>query len=101
MLRPAECVTNRGRLVRTGSGDERVRNLMKERRRNAANFLHHFGRVAGKVPAQRLENAARMLQGQVARWKTELAFIEPALFVVSALLFVPAGEETGRPFLGV
>ena len=44
-----------------------------------------------------------MLQGQIALRKTKLglAFIEPTLFVVSALLFVPAGEKSSRSFVGV
>src|SRR5207245_1962834 len=67
------------------------------------NFLHHFGRVTSKMAAQRLENAAWMLQSQIALWKTEgrRAFVEPALFVVNALLFIPAGEKAGRSFVGV
>src|ERR1700730_10817517 len=76
---------------------------MKERRRNAANFFNHFGRVTSKVTAQCLENAARMLQGQIALRKAEvgLAFVEPALLVVGALLLVPAGEKAGLSFFGV
>src|SRR4029434_3489230 len=44
-----------------------------------------------------------MLQGEIALRKTEVgpAFVEPALFVVSALLLVPSGEKAGRPFIGV
>src|ERR1700730_7113963 len=100
MLGPAERITNRRGLVRTGSSDERIGNFVKERRRNAANLLHHFWGVASEVTAQRLENAARMLQGQIALGKTEVgvAIVEPGLFVVGALLFVPAGEKSGGAF---
>ena len=83
--------------------DERIGHFVKERWRNSANLLNHLGRVTSKVATQRLENAARMLQGQIALGKTEvgMAVVEPALFVVGALLFVPAGEKAGRPFLSV
>ena len=30
-----------------------------------------------------------------------MAFVEPGLFVVAALLFVPAGEKSGGAFLGI
>src|SRR5882724_8434655 len=103
MLCPAERITNRRTLVGTRRGGQRVRNFVKKRRRNSTNFLHHFGRVASKVAAQRLKNTARMLQGQIAFRKTEggMALVEPALPVVAALLPVPAGENAGRAFLRV
>src|SRR3982074_1034262 len=103
MLGPAECVANRGGFIRSRSSTECVRNFVKQRWRNAADLFHHFGRVTGKVAAQRLEGAAWMLQGQIALRKAEvgLAVIEPALLVIGALLFVPAGEKPGRPFLGI
>src|SRR5260370_8197457 len=55
------------------------------------------------MAAQRLKNAARMLQSQIALRKAEvgLTFVEPALVVVSALLLVPPGEKPGRSLLGV
>src|ERR1700730_11100919 len=103
MLRPTECITDCRCLVRTRSGNKSVRNLVKKSRGDPANLLHHFRRVAGKVATQRLENAARILQGQVAFWKTEvgMAFVSPGLFVVGSLLFVPAGEKPGLAFFGV
>src|SRR6266550_660572 len=102
MLGPAERITNRCALIWTGCGDERVRDLVKERRRNAANFLYHLRRVTSEVAAQRLENAPRMLQGQIALRETQsVAFVEPALPVVAALLPVPAGEKAGRSFIRV
>src|SRR5438309_1366227 len=103
MLCPTERITNRRTLVRTRSGDERVRNFLKKHRRNAANSLYHLWRVTSKVAAQRLENAARMLQGQIAfgEAKAVIAMVEPALPVVAALLPVPAGEKAGRSFFGV
>src|SRR6266478_802812 len=103
MLGPAERITNRRTLVRTRSSDQRLRNFMKKHRRNAANFLHHFGRVTSEVAAQRLENAARMLQGQIALGETKavITFVDPALPVVAALLPVPAGEKAGGSFFGV
>src|SRR5438093_1106965 len=103
MLGPAERITNRRALIWTGCGDERVRNFVKERRRNSTNFLHHFRRVTGKVAAQRLVNAARMLQGQIAFRKTEIrvTFVDPGLPVVAALLSAPAGEDASRAFFRV
>src|ERR1700676_375123 len=103
MLRPAERITDRRALVRTGSSDERICNFVKESGRNAADFLHHFGRVTSEVAAQRLQNATRMLQSRIALWKTEaaIAVVGPALLIVSALLFVPAGEKAGRTFFRV
>src|SRR6266404_8981877 len=102
MLRPAERITNRGALVRTGSSDQRIGNFMKKRRRNAANFLYHFWRVTDEVAAQRLENAPWMLQGQIALGETQsVSLVEPALSIVAALLPVPAGEKAGRAFFRI
>src|SRR5207249_2667958 len=51
---------------------------------------------------QHLKNAARMLQGRIPFGKTQpVALVEPALLVVGALLFVPAGEKAGRAFVRV
>src|SRR5947207_12304190 len=103
MLRPPERITNRRTLVRTRSSDQRLRNFVKKHRRNAANFLYHLWCVTSEVAAQRLENAARMLQGQIALGETKavIAMVEPALPVVAALLPVPAGEKAGGSFFGV
>src|SRR6266446_5546474 len=103
MLCPAERITNRRTLVGTRSGDQRVRNFVKKRRRNAANFLDHLWCVTGEVAAQRLENAPWMLQGQIALGETKaaIAIVEPGLPVVAALLPAPAGEKAGRAFFGV
>src|SRR6266481_1448882 len=103
MLCPAERITNRRTLVWTRSGDQRVCNFVKKRRRNSTNFLHHFGRVTSKVATQRLEDAPRMLQRQIALGKTKaaIAIVEPGLPVVAALLPAPAGEKAGRTFFRV
>src|SRR6267378_7966313 len=103
MLGPAERITNRRTLVRTRSSNQCLRNFVKKHRRNAANFLYHLWCVTSKVAAQRLENAARMLQGQIAfgEAKAAIAMVEPALPVVAALLPVPAGEKAGRAFFRV
>src|SRR6266404_6490503 len=103
MLGPAERITNRCALIWTGCGDERVRDLVKERRRNAANFLYHLRRVTSEVAAQCLQNAPRMLQGQIALGETEpaIAIVVPGLPVVAALLPAPAGEKAGRAFFRV
>src|SRR4029077_1621883 len=103
MLRPPERITNRRTLVRTRSSDQRLRNFVKKHRRSAANFLHHLGRVTSKVAAQRLENAARMSQGQIAvgEAKAAIAMVDPASPVIAALLPVPAGKKAGRSFFGV
>src|SRR5205823_2637514 len=103
MLRPAERITNRRTLIGTRSGDQRVCNFVKKHRRNAANFLDHLWCVTSKVTAQRLENAPRMLQCQIALGETKaaIAIVEPGLPVVTALLAAPAGEKAGRAFFGV
>src|SRR6266480_3970607 len=103
MLGPAERITNRCALIWTRCGDERVRNFVKELGRNSTNFLHHFGRVTSKVAAQCLQNAPRMLQGQIAFRKTEggMALVDPGLPVVAALLPAPTGENAGRAFFRV
>src|SRR6266404_6630326 len=102
MLRPTERITNGRTLVRTRSSDQRIRNFMKKRRRNAANFLYHFWRVTDEVAAQRLENAPWMLQGQIALGETQsVSLVEPALSIVAALLPVPAGEKAGRAFFRI
>src|SRR2546425_1937149 len=103
MLCPAERITNRRTLVGTRSGDQRVCNFVKKRRRNATNFLHHFGRVTSKVATQRLEDAPRMLQGQITFGETKaaIATVKPGLPVIAALLPAPAGEKAGRAFFGV
>src|SRR6266403_2561713 len=103
MLGPAERITNRCALIWTGCGDERVRNFVKKRRRNAANFLYHLRRVTSEVAAQCLQNAPRMLQRQITLRETKavIAIVDPGLPVVAALLPVPAGENAGRPFFRV
>src|SRR5882724_385902 len=103
MLGPAERITNRRALIWTGCGDERVRDLVKKRRRNAANFLYHLRRVTSEVASQCLQNAPRMLQGQIALGETQavIALVEPALPVVAALFPAPAGEKAGRAFFGI
>ena len=103
MLCPTERITNRRRLVGTRGGDERIRDFLKQRGRDPANFLHHFGRVASEVASQCLKYATRMLQRQIALGETEVrvTFVGPGLFVVSPLLFVPTGEKASRAFVCV
>src|SRR6266478_1128894 len=103
MLRPTERITNRRALVRTRSGDQRVCNFVKKRRRNSTNFLDHLWCVTGEMAAQRLEDAPRMLQGQITFGETKaaIATVKPGLSVVAALLSAPAGEKAGRAFFGV
>src|SRR4051812_20783256 len=98
MLRPTERITNCGRFVRARCSDEGISNFLKECRGNAANFFHHFGCVASEVAAQRLKNAARMLQGEVAFRKTKatITVIGPGFLVVATLLFIPTGEKSSR-----
>src|SRR5437899_12182726 len=70
---------------------------MEELRRNAADFLHHLWCIAGEMPFQFLKNTLWILQCEVALWTTQIvAFVEPAVTLVGALLFVPAGQETIR-----
>src|SRR6188472_1793838 len=100
MLRPTECITNRRTLVGTRSGNQGVRNFMKKRWRNAANFLYHLWRITSEVAAQSLENALRMLQGQIALGETKvsMALVNPGLSVVAALRVIPAGENARSAF---
>src|SRR5260370_41573128 len=103
MLGPAERITNRCALIWTGCGDERVRDLVKKRRRNATNFLYHLRRVTSEVAAQCFQNAPRVLQGQIAFRKTEggMALVDPGLPVAAALLPAPTRENAGRPFFPI
>src|SRR4026207_1611056 len=73
MLCPTERITNRRTLVGTRSGNQGVRNFMKKRWRNAANFLYDLWRITSEVAAQSLENALRMLQGQIALGETKVS----------------------------
>src|SRR6476646_1371944 len=103
MLCPTERVANRRGLVRTRGGDQRIRNFLKQRRRNPANLFDHFRCVAPEVTAQRLEGTARMLQGQIALGKTygASALVTPALFVLGAPLLVSAREKAGGTFFRI
>src|SRR6266700_1728131 len=66
---------------------------MEELRRNAADFLHHLWCIAGEMPFQFLKNTLWILQCEIALWTTQIvAFVEPAVTLVGALLFVPTGE---------
>ena len=50
---------------------------------------------------EHLEDAARVLEGEIAfRVAQVVAFIQPRLRIVSALGFVPTGE-IARPFFGI
>src|SRR5207237_10845339 len=100
MLCPGERITNLRTLVGTRSGDQRVCNFVKKRRRNATNFLHHFGRVTSKVATKRLEDAPRMLQGQIALGETKaaIATVKPGLPVVAAFIYDPDGENACLAF---
>ena len=55
------------------------------------------------MAAQRLEDAARMLQRQIALRETEIVMlvVEPGFLVVSAILFIPSGEKSGRTFVRI
>src|SRR2546421_10684699 len=103
MLGPAERITNRCALIWTGCGDERVRNFVKRRRRSAANLLYHLRRVTSEVAAQCLQNAPRMLQGQIAFRETEggVALVDPGPPIVAALFPAPTRENAGRAFFRV
>ena len=127
VLRPADRVAD-GR--RCGPGPrrwpERLGDLQERLARRAADLLDHLRRVAGVVPAEDLEDAARVLQGRVGarrpgqladpgaegRGVVELAHrlvagplarlgvVAPGRRVVLLALGVEAGEEAGE-VLGV
>src|SRR5205814_6678379 len=63
LLGPTDGVTNRCGLIGTRGGGKSISHFVKQRRRDAANFLDHLGRIARKVAPQYLENTARMSQG--------------------------------------
>ena len=95
MLRPSHGVTNCRRPFRAGRRSERMRNFVKEIGRNAANFLDHLRRIPGEMPLQLLKNTLRILQCEIPLRTTQIiAFIQPAVTFVSALLCVPTGEMT-------
>src|SRR5438067_10215502 len=97
MLRPADCVTNRRRFVRTRCPNKFVGDLVKQRRWNTADFLHHLWSVAREMAFQFLEDALWISQSEIPLRKAEVfAFIEPALHRVIAFAFVPAGEKAIR-----
>src|SRR5690242_7998627 len=100
MLRPTERITNRRSLLWTRSGNQRVSDFVKKRRRNAADFFYHLWCVAGEVAAQRLENAPWMLQGQIAFGETKapIAIVEPGLPIVATLRVIPTGENARSTF---
>src|SRR5262245_19241449 len=96
MLGPADRIADRRCLIGPRCPNECVRYLVEEDRGDAANLFHHFWRVAREVAAQRLQDAARMLQGGIPLRKTELvfSFVEPGFVVVRSFLRIPAGEKT-------
>src|SRR4051812_49363203 len=55
------------------------------------------------MAAQRLKDAARMLQGQVAFRETEirLAVVLPGFLRIKAFFLVPTGEEASLAFFGI
>src|SRR6266480_436726 len=97
MLRPADCVTNRRRFVRARCPNKCVGDLVKQRRWNTADFLHHLRSVAREMAFQFLEDALWISQSEIPLRKAQaFAFIEPALHRVIAFAFVPAGEKAIR-----
>ena len=66
VLGPADRVAERGRALASRVLGDRLAYLAEQLRRDAADLLDHLGRVAGEVPLQHLEHAARMLQRLVA-----------------------------------
>src|SRR5215831_19829210 len=91
LLRPSDRVTNRCRLIGTGSTHELIRNSLKQFVRNAANRFNHFRRVTSEMAFELLKNATPILECQVAFRKTEIVpVIEPGFRIVLALLRVPS-----------
>src|ERR1041385_9020381 len=95
MLGPTERVTNGRCFVGARRLNEGVRDFVKENWGNAANFFYHLGCVARKVPAQRLQNAARMLQSRIPLRKAQLVgpFVEPGFAIEGSCLRIPARKE--------
>ena len=62
VLGPADRVAERGGALAAGVVAQRLGDLVEQLARNAADLLHQLGRVAAEVPAQQLEDAARVLR---------------------------------------
>jgi hypothetical protein len=94
-------IAKSGGLFRAGSRGQRVGDLVEKLGRDAADILHDFGGVAGEMPAQRLKNAARMLERQVPpRVGLAVAFVFPGLLVVALFFGIPA-REVAAVFIGI
>src|SRR5882762_10478079 len=93
MLRPADCVANRGGPLRARCSSETMRDFVKKVGRDTADFLDHLRRVAGEMTFQFLKNTLRILQRKIAQWSTQVAaFVNPTVAFIGALFFVPTGE---------
>ena len=87
VLRPAQRVGNASGPLASGVGAEQFRDAQKLFRLAAAHLGNDLRRVAGEVPAQNLHNAARMLQGRVARCVCHV-FVRRGIWFAAAILAV-------------
>src|SRR5436190_22373534 len=95
MLRPADGIADCRGLIRTGCCDERVCDLLKERRRNATNLFDHLRCVAREMALEFLENTLGILQSEIAFGIAQsFALVFPASHFIRAPILVPAGEIT-------
>src|SRR5882724_8431943 len=95
MLRPADGITDRRGLIRTGCYNERVSDFLKKRRRDSANLFDHLRRVTREMPFEFLENTLWILQSEIPLGIAQsFALVFPALHLIGAPVLVPAGEIT-------
>jgi len=94
MLRPADCVNNGGgfpHVAVDADGGEEVGGFQELLFGKCRDALHHFGRVARVMLFQKLEDAARVLEGEVVFLGG--IFIVPGGAVVSSGGGIPARIE--------
>ena len=95
---PADGVAERGGALAPAVAGQRVGDLRELLRRDAADLLHHLGGVAGEVPLEDLEDAARVLQRLVAvPFQSTGAPPEPCALGLRRLVRLVGGCGPRRP----
>src|SRR5437667_7534960 len=95
MLRPADGITDRRGLIRTGCCNERVSDFLKKRRRDTANLFDHLWRVTREMPFEFLEHTLWILQSEIPFGIAQsFALVFPGFHLIGAPVLAPAGEIT-------
>ena len=95
MLRPADGVGERGGPFAPAVAHDRLGDLQPRLLRRPAHALDHLRRVASEVPAQDVEDAARVLQRRIRHdASVAVSFEGPSRHVVAAILRVVSGKKT-------